>query len=45
LEIVMKKPLLSLLLLLLGALCGCNEGKSLLVDRGDLAVAAPAAAR
>ena len=28
----MKKPLMLLLLLLLSALCGCNEGKNLLVD-------------
>jgi|GEM_PF-5273622 len=41
----MKKTLLSLLLLFLGALCGCNEGKHLLLDRGDLAVAATPSAR
>ena len=41
----MKKPLLLLLLSFLAVLCGCNEGKNVLIDRVDLTVAAtPAAA-
>jgi len=39
----MKKPLLLFCLLLLAALCGCNEGRNLLIEKSDLR-APPAAA-
>jgi hypothetical protein len=44
LEIVMKKPLLLFVLLLLAALAGCNENRSLLVEHASLAASAMSAA-